>query len=254
MIHIIYSHSSYLDILKVQYDYFQKNKNENDIIILFINYTNNIFPNNFDKIIYYNETLNYSKRILHCIKECNITDKFIIFHPDINILVKKNDKYIEKLINMCDKFNIDRLDFNCYKYKEDQLNLKIDDSYILIKNDNINDFIYNVGTAIYNLNSFKKLLENFDYSYRIFETTKEVQIYCKNNMNCYYLNNINGININCGYYHMTNILLFIHITHDGKLLPKNNNENKLELFLQEIYDNITENYTFNKKYRDFMHK
>ena len=57
------------------------------------------------------------------------------------------------------------------------------------------------------------------------------------NCNCitpFYINNINGININCGYYHMTNILLFIHITHDGKLLPKNNNENKLELFLQEI--------------------
>jgi len=72
-------------------------------------------------------------------------------------------------------------------------------------------------------------------------------------MNCYYINNIDGTRINCGYYHMTNILLYIHISHYGELLPKDNNINKLELFLQEIYDNITKNYTFNKKFRNILH-
>lgn len=244
---IVYSHSSYSDILQVQNDYF---KNINGQKYLFIDKIEENIIYNFDKIFFYNDNLNYSKRILQCLKEANIEEEFVIFHLDINIVIKQNEQKINDLINIMQINSIDRLDFCTYKFLESEKNISYKD-YLLINNNDINYHIYNVGTAIYKLNKYINFLEKFDYSYRSIEVIPEVQEYTKNNFNAYYLNYKNQKNINTGYYGMTDILIYIHITHAGHLMPIDNNN--LDENLQEEYNTIVNKYKFNRNFRNTLH-
>lgn len=248
-INIVYSHSSYSDILNVQNDYF---KNIDSIKYLFIDKIDNNITYNFDKIYYYDDNLNYSKRILQCLREANIEEEFIIFHPDINIIIKQKNEDIDNLIDIMQINNIDRLDFCTYKFVESTKNISYKD-YLLINNIDLNYYIYNVGTAIYRLNKYIKFLEMFDYSYRNIEIITAVQEYAKNNINSYYLNNTNQSYIHVGYYATTDILIYIHITHDGKLMPIDNNINHLDVDIQKEYNDIINKYKFNRNIRNSMH-
>ena len=82
--------------------------------------------------------------------------------------------------------NIDRIDFCNYRFIDSNENILYKD-YILVKNNDVNNFIYNVGTALYNTEKYINLLSNFDYEYREFELKQNVQEYALNNMNCYYI-------------------------------------------------------------------
>jgi hypothetical protein len=248
-IQIVYSHSSYSDILQVQNDYF---KNINGPKYLFIDKIEENIIYNFDKILFYNDNFNYSKRILQCLKEANIEEEFIIFHLDINIVIKQNEQEINNLINIMEINYIDRLDFCTYKFQESEKNISYKD-YLLIHNNDINYHIYNVGTAIYKLNKYIIFLEKFDYSYRSIEVIPEVQEYAKNNFNAYYLNYKNQKNINTGYFGMTDNLIYLHITHAGHLMPIDNNKNNLDKDLQEVYNSIVNKYKFNRNFRNSMH-
>jgi len=248
--YIIYSHSSYKDILAIQ-NFFIKDIKEKKY--LFIDKIDNDITYNFDKIIFYNNELNYSKRILSCMLEANIKDPYIIFIPDINIFIQKNDEDIYNIIEIMKDNNIGRFDFCNYKFMNNTKNIKYK-NYLLIHNNDLTNYIYNVGSAIYNTQKYIDLLNMFDYEYRTFELQNNVQEYCLNNINCYYINCIDSNNIiNAGYYHLTNIFIYIHITHNGELMPLDNNKNLLNDYLHKIYEDIINNNKFNRLMRINMH-
>jgi hypothetical protein len=104
--YVIYSHSSYSDILNIQNEYI-KNITEQKILLI-----DKIDPNtkyNFDKIIYYDDKLNYTKRLYNCLSQLTNV-KYIIFIHDNDILIKKSDVDLNKLIEIMNTNNIDRLD------------------------------------------------------------------------------------------------------------------------------------------------
>lgn len=248
--YIIYSHSSYNDILKVQNDFC---KNITEKKYLFIDKIDNNFNSNFDYIFFYDDNLNYSKRILTCLFQANIKNEFIFFNPDINIIIEKNDKDIYNILDIMKNNNIGRFDLCAYKYIENIENIDYNE-YILVKNNDLDNYIYNVGSAIYNTEKYIDLLNNFDYEYRAFELQRCVQEYCLKHMNCYYINCKNpNLGIHCGYYGCTNVFSYIHITHGGELMPIDNNKNNLNNNLQKIYENILNNYKFNRNMRVEMH-
>ena len=145
--------------------------------------------------------------------------------------------------------NIGRFDFCNYKFMNNTKNIKYK-NYLLIHNNDLTNYIYNVGSAIYNTQKYIDLLHMFDYEYRTFELQNNVQEYCLNNFNCYYINCIDSNNIiNAGYYHLTNIFIYIHITHYGELMPIDNNKNLLNDYLQKIYEDIINNNKFNRLMR-----
>ncbi len=248
--YIVYTHSSYNDVFTVQNDFY---KNVKEQKYLFIDKINNDMIYNFDKIFLYDDTLNYSKRIYQCLLQANIKDKYILFSPDTNILIRKNDEMIYDIIKIMDDNNIHRFDFSIYKFIDNPENINYK-NYKLIKNNDGGNFIYNVGTAIYNTMSFFKLVSLFDIEYRKFECACIVQDYALHNMNSYYINCINCNDIiNTGYYKLTEIFVYIHITHFGKLLTLDNNVNEMECNLQKIYENIFYTYNFDKKLNDRLH-
>jgi hypothetical protein len=67
----------------------------------------------------------------------------------------------------------------------------------------------------------------------------------------YYLNSIKPIS--GGYFTLTNIFVYFHITHSSYLMPVDNNENHLDQFLQAHYEQILSTYKFNRNMRSRLH-
>lgn len=242
-IYVIYSHSSYSDILNIQNEYI-KNITEQKILLI-----DKLDPNikyNFDKIIYYDDKLNYTKRLYNCLKQIeNI--KYIILIHDNDILIKKSDVDLNKLIGLMNINNIDRLDLQ--DKRDSNKKIKFSDEINLVKNEDIRYYIYNVNPCIYRLEKFIELCNTFDYSYR--DVEEYVQTYTLENLNTYYLNSTKKIN--GGYFVVTNIFMYLHITHSGYLMPSNNDENHLNSFLQTHYEQILSTYTFSRNMKNKLH-
>ena len=243
---IIYSNYDYSDILRIQHDYI---KRYNCKKILFIDKINkdNIYSN-FNEIYFYDIKLNYSKRILDCLIKSNINTEYVIFVHDNDIILDFNEQYIYNLIDISNKNNIDRIDFNYTEVLDmtNSKNIKFNDYLSLIINNDINQYIYNVNPSLWKLNSFIKLMNNFDYSYRDIEN-KIVQIYCLNNFIIYKLFSTNKINV--GWYAITDLFKFFHITNGGKCLPIDNKCNNLDKIINEEYMYILKTYSFNRPFK-----
>tara|TARA_R110002126_G_scaffold227664_1_gene372250 strand:+ start:6920 stop:7684 length:765 start_codon:yes stop_codon:yes gene_type:complete len=244
--YIIYSHSSYDDVLNVCNDYCTDIKEKK---ILFVDKINDNKQYNFDEIIIYDDNLNYTKRIEQCLKKINITTKYILFNPENNIPISKKDEIIYKLVDTMEKYNIDKLDFCCYNYINSHENIDFGD-YILVKNTDMNKSTcpyYNVGTSLFNFNKWKILMESYDTSLKSIEGNMEVQNFCNNYWKCYYINyKDTNFSLKCGYYLLTDIYVYFHLTHDAKLFPKKSK--RLDDFMKEKYHNILKNYKFKRSF------
>jgi hypothetical protein len=246
--YIIYSHSSYSDILKIQTDYI---KNIKEKRILFIDKELDKL-NNFDEIITYDNKLTYSERIYTCLQKIKITTKYILFTHENNIIIKKENDKISNLLTILTNNNIDRLDLCCYKYINFDDNINFDD-YILVKslgNSLSGTQIYNVGLAIYKNGILEKIMRNKKYNYREIEGSWDIEEYCRKEIKCYYINyKENNFKLNCGYFHLSNIFLYLHITHNNNLLSKKNN---LYPFMKNEYIKILKHYQIKRKFNPPM--
>lgn len=242
-VYVIYSHSSYSDVFRVQNEYIKNIKEEK---ILLIDKLDETVKHNFNKVIFYDDKVNYTKRLYNCLKQLS-NIKYIIFCHDNDIIIKKSDTDLNQLIDLMDKNNIDRLDLQ-HKRDSNQ-KIKLSNEINLIKNEDIKYYIYNVNPCIYRLDKFVKFCETFDYSYR--DVEEYVQTYTLENLNTYYLNSIKPIN--GGYFTVTGIFTYLHITHSGYLMPVNNIENHLDVNLQSHYEQIIQTYKFVRQMRYRLH-
>jgi hypothetical protein len=114
--------------------------------------------------------------------------------------------------------NIDRIDLQHKRDSSVKRNIiNYNNNINLIEHKNPNQYNYNVNPSIYRFNKFKDIMFNFNYSYRDIECSN-VQNYCIDNLKIYTLHSNNPI-VSC-YFSITDIFLFLHITHTGKLAPK----------------------------------
>lgn len=213
---IIYSNSSYLDVLQIQTDYITKNNND---VILFID-NNNLdlseIYNKYKEVIFYNENDTYATRVLSCLKQIKY-DYFVFIH-DIDILLDYNKNVLFDLYNTAKEYNYDRIDL---KYSNKLLDNKIrfnNSGLYIIPQTNPSDYIYNVNPSIWKKNSFIEILENFKHkTYRTIEDM-DVQNFCvKYKIFKLYSETF----LKCGYFECVDIFKFLHISHNGKLLPLN---------------------------------
>ena len=99
---ILYSNSEYFDILKIQNDYLKNYTNK----ILLINKVPD-FELFFDKIIIYNDNLNYSKRLYNSLKDLNFN--YILFFHDIDLLVKINKNDLNDILKSVYKIDLSKI-------------------------------------------------------------------------------------------------------------------------------------------------
>ena len=115
----IYSHTSYLKILKIQTDYIKKynykliliiNKNELDLEDIYSIY---------DEVIFYDDLLPYSYRLISCLSK--IYDDYLVLIHDIDIVLNIDINIIDNFIMFMYTNCIDRIDL---KYNYDANNKK----------------------------------------------------------------------------------------------------------------------------------
>ena len=214
---IIYSHSSYIDILRVQTDYIHKKNYFN--LTLFIN-SNCILPTDiaskFDKIFFYEESLTYPSRILQCLDKYN--EEVFLFIHDIDILLEMDNDTISKMYNMMADSEIDRIDLKQTEKIISNENIILNDELLLIKQTDPNKYIYNVNPSIWKKKPFSDILSRFsNRTYRDIEMI-DVQNYCTK-YNIYKL--YSSLEKKCGYFNCSIFFVFLHISHSVKLLDLN---------------------------------
>lgn len=245
MKYVIYSHTDYLDILSIQTEYLKLCSNK----VLLINTTELNISNittQYNEVIYYDDSLPYASRLLSL---SVLKDQYVLFIHDIDILVHHDPELIDSFTEYMSKNNVDRIDLqvrHSWDYNTPKVNF---DNIILSKQENSNNYIYNVNPSIWKLSSLLDVMYTFkNESYRSIETAP-TQIYCKK-LNVYKLYSDNYIR--CGWFSCLDFFQFIHITHYGKLLPKT--KNNLDVSLISEYINIIDKLSAMNSNREFSTK
>jgi len=245
MKYVIYSHTDYLDILSIQTEYLKLCSNK----ILLINTTELDISNittQYNEVIYYDDSLPYASRLLSL---SILKDQYILFIHDIDILAHHDSEFIDSFTEYMNKNNVDRIDLqvrHSWDYNTPKVNFN---NIILSKQENSNNYIYNVNPSIWKLSSLLDVMYTFkNESYRSIETAP-TQIYCKK-LNVYKLYSDNYIR--CGWFSCLDFFQFIHITHYGKLLPKT--KNNLDVSLISEYINIIDKLSAMNSNREFSTK
>lgn len=257
--YVVYSNSSYLDILLIQtermkgkYATLLIDKNDKDLSHIYSNYKN---------VIFYEESQTYAQRLLTCINEYK-NEYFLLIH-DIDILLNSNENKLSEILKFMKEKNIDRVDLKRTELTttEKIINITSEDrknwtdcldtsnqqDLYLIKQTNPKDFIYNVNPSFWKRSSLLEIMSSFtDKTYRTIEGI-DVQNFCiKYDIYRTFSNNYKK----CGYYDCIQDFVFLHITHNGKFLSLN--DQKVTSYGQsyvDVYENyvdIVNNYELNK--------
>ena len=189
--YIIYGNTDYLDVLEIQTDYMVGRGN----LTLFLNHNEldvTRITSKYDKIVYYDNKDTYAKRLLTCLEQ--IDDEYFLFLHDIDILLNVDNVMIENFYEFLKINNFDRVDLKHSDNKisnliieynqnkqvsewEPKLIDELSDGLYLIKQDNPNDFIYNVNPSIWKREALLEIVKNFtNKNYRTIEEM-DVQLF-----------------------------------------------------------------------------
>ncbi len=193
-----------------------------------------------ERVVLYDDKKNYSKRVLECLEQ--IDDEFILFFHDMDILLRYFPSECEQLVAFMKEHNIDRVDL---QYSMGSLLDPIKFQNLTLTRNN--SFVYNVNPSIWRRSALMDIMSTFDYNYRRIEGD-DVQAYMRK-FNVYRL--WSPRKVNAGYYHVTDWFVFLHLTHEGGILPRANNN--LEPWLYVIYSGILSSFSFQRSVRSVMH-
>jgi len=222
---LLYTHSDYFDILKIQLHYFSKYfPKDSDTYLC----SNKLHDDCIYKTLLYDDTLPYASRILSCIKQLETQNPYVLIIHENDILLRYKQSFIDTIIDKMDANNIDSVELKqapekVYDY------IKINEHVSLTKKIRC-FYVYTVQPTIWLKSSIIELLSLFsDKTYRTIECVK-VQTYVTNNYKTYILNDY--ISKQSIWYRVTQYFAFLHVTSREKLLPCTT-ENGLEDFIQD---------------------
>jgi hypothetical protein len=230
---VVYSHSSYVEVLEIQSDYVSKNTratlviDKNDLDL------NHIYEK-FDKVIFYDSIDTYPVRLSKSISQ--IDSEYILLIHDIDILLNYNVQILESLQQFLIDNDFDRIDLKYTPKKTEGLNYIViqntndeikyekvetinNENYCLVGQTDPSNYIYNVNPSIWKRESLIDIMNKFPQkNYRTIEDF-EVQNYSKK----FKVFKIYSQDyLKCGYFECVDFFVFLHISHTGKLLPFNN--------------------------------
>jgi hypothetical protein len=209
---IVYSHTEYLDILKIQTDYIMSQFERKDMV-LFINREGWDY-NKYNSVITYDDSQPYASRLLECLNQ--VDDDYILLTHDIDILLKCDNAFLIKCYDFLRDNKFDRVDLKHTFNLNSSLKIEWpEDNLTLVRAEHTNDYIYNVNPSIWRRESLLKMLNAFpDRNYRNIEF--DVQHFCKQ-FNIFKFHTKE--HIPCGWFKCIPQYKFLHISHWGKLLP-----------------------------------
>jgi hypothetical protein len=220
LVYIVYSNTDYLEVLEIQTDYATtKQKN----CILFINHNDlglEVLYSNYQRVVFYNDQDSYATRLRTCIEQ--LEDAYFLFTHDIDILLNVELDTINNLYEAMVIEGMDRIDL---KHTDNLSSSRLYDissftkpGTLLVKQDDIHSYIYNVNPSIWKRSSFLELLNAFPQKgYRNIEDL-DVQTFCTR-FDVYKIHTSDKVE--CGYFNCVDFYTYLHISHSGRLLPLN---------------------------------
>ena len=235
MRYVIYSHSDYSDILQIQSDYLQSNDT-----VLFIDKETE-FTKNFDRIIIYDDAMPYASRVASCLNQLEPNEHFLFVH-DIDIVISSNDALLDEIVNKMVLHDIGRVDLKIDKCDANAENPKVEihhssNSYLRL--DTKSDYTYNVNPSIWRANDLLVAMTiDKSLGYREIELHSGIQRYCKDIRTHKLICEDHNI-VRAGYYDCSDIFIYLHITHGGRLLPINDS---ITSYHGQSYSDVSEEY------------
>jgi hypothetical protein len=253
--YVIYGHTDYLDVLKIQTEYNKDIKNK----VLLINQNNTELEiySVYDKIIFYDDTLPYASRLL-ALKELGVD--YILMTQDTDLIIEKNSETLERIVSKMKEKGLDRVDLQYREFTSDGIQLNPNTNRIdmgdfrLTKQEDIPHLIFNLNPSIWKLSTLMDVMTKFkNESYRTIEKKNtvgiyEIQKYCLQ-LEIYKVANDNPIN--CGYYQCLEFYQYFHITKRGQWFPFNGGARRLDRndkFISE-WDKIINKFQLRKSSR-----
>ena len=234
--YLLYSHSSYSDILYIHLNEIKKYLPNINIKIAFNNYQ--IFNEKFGEhnydIIEYDDKEPYFKKLSKILK--NIKTKYVLLQHENNILFDfPKENILEKTISFMDINTIDQVRL---------LQAGIDESIIKNKIFNkINEgYFFSVITAIWKKSCLEDITLKFqelDYKY---SENYEVQNYVKNFKN-YFISSDKDILLKDQAHVISYYFPTIHVTRNGKWITKKEDDQ------QHILDKLLKDYNIDQNKR-----
>jgi len=218
--YMIYSHSTFIDILKIQIDYISGNghltlcidKNDLDLEHIY---------NKFDNVVFYDSNQTYGQKLLSCIKQ--VDHEYILLMHDIDILYDIDKTKVLELQNFLIENKYDRVDFQlAYDFDSTHYDTINDDDLYLIKSSNTDTrnkgYIYNVNPSIWKRETLETILDKFSHlDYRTIEQDSVQEFSSQFNIFKLY----SKVRYNCGYFTCLAPFKYLHITHSRVLFNPN---------------------------------
>lgn len=249
---VIYSHTDFLDMLKIQIDQTHNIKNK-ILIINKNNLCNDGIYSNFKRVVFYDDSEPYGNRLLKTISE--IESEFILFSHEIDILIDYKWGELGKLLKWMGHKNVDKIDLHFIDGALDKQNqtfveisdgevndwesksineLQKDRNYLTI-HDDPNTYIYNVNPTLWKTSSFCDLLTFAkNKNYREIEYDETQNYMKKFKIYTLYSNKL----LDCGYFKCLDIYKYFHITHYGLLI----NPQRQTTEFNQSYSDVAEDY------------
>ena len=239
--YVYYTHTDYEDVINISADRIVDYENK----ILMINSNSQNLDNLYSKfknVVFYDDNLTWVGRCLEGIKKIKFDCDYALFINDTDLIIDKDDLFLEKLVSIAKEHKIDKLDLQ-YQHRRVTKNTSYIDlkngekTYSLIKQNQGSPYVYNVNPSIYNIKSYIRFLENFkDIGYRDIE--KVSQEYVKENWNVY---KCNGKYLNAGFMAVMPFFQYLHITRAGKFIPPVEN-NIQSPFMLKAWQDVIKKY------------
>jgi hypothetical protein len=232
---VCYSNTDYTDILTVQDTFLQGFEGHK---VLMVNKVPTI-PLHFDRIVTYDDRLSYSKRVLQGLQQ--IDSDYVLFYHDMDILLRYSPNDVSELVQFMRDSNIDRVDLQHSALHGETMKWK---DITLTRS---TSYVYNVNPSVWKREVLLDIMTRFDKSYRMIEDM-ETQTYCAR-FNIFKI--WSSRRIHAGYFHTTPFFIYLHVTHDGKLVPPESNN--MEHWIQVVYRGILTSFSFQREIRRTLH-
>jgi hypothetical protein len=242
---VVYSHSSFIEVLKIQIDYLSGvgdmiliiNQNDDDL--------NEIYKN-FEQVIFYDDRLPYGNRLLTTIK--NVPYDYFIFIHDNDIVFHIDKQKVKSMFYFLRKNNYDRIDFQLsYDFDSIYNHNNLNDELYYIKSSNTDTsnkgYPYNVNPSIWKKETLLNIMEKFFFrDYRTIEHPETQEYAVKYNI----FKLFSKKKYKCGYFICLEPFKYIHITHSQKYLNINSLPNGSCDDIIDEYEKIINKYDLKK--------
>lgn len=227
---VCYSHTDYLDVLDVQ-----RNALTCFDCPRYLCLNVPVCPAPFQRTLVYDETKKYSKRLEESLRQ--LTEPYILLFQDMDIILDVDCSTISEVAAFMESHGIDRVDL---KVVDGSPQLHVREGLGLIRNTDVNGYIYNVNPSIWKRESLLDMLSKFDRCYRTIEGL-DVQEYClRFSVYCLHV----SYSLQSAYFRVARWFVYLHITSAGKLIPRT--ENGLCPEIQSTYLQILESFQFKR--------